>query len=110
MNSAQRNYSTIEKELLSVVETLRKFRTMLLGAEVHVYMDHRNLTYANLNAERIIQSRLYVKEYHPTHTATTTLSPTFSPGCHFWKGRALLALALSVAAISLLLKVVPYRM
>ncbi len=31
--SAQRNYATIDKELLCVIVILRKFQSMLLGAE-----------------------------------------------------------------------------
>ena len=38
LNAAQRNYSTIEKELLSIIETLKEYRTMLFGCrELHIY-------------------------------------------------------------------------
>jgi hypothetical protein len=43
LNSAQCNYATIDKELLCVVVTLREFQSMLLGVELHIYSDHKNI-------------------------------------------------------------------
>jgi hypothetical protein len=43
LNSAQMNYATIDKELISVIATLREFCSMLLAAELHIHTDHKNI-------------------------------------------------------------------
>jgi hypothetical protein len=43
LNTAQMNYPTIDKELLCVVATLKGFLSMLLGGEIHIYTDHKNI-------------------------------------------------------------------
>ena len=50
LNAAQRNYTVGEKELLSIVETLKEFRSMLYGCQnLHVYTDHKNNTFTKFN-------------------------------------------------------------
>ena len=45
LTSPQLNYATTEKELLTVVFAMDKFRSYLVGAKVIVYMDHATLKY-----------------------------------------------------------------
>jgi hypothetical protein len=45
LNSAQTRYTTGEKELLSIVETLKEFRDILLGQQVIVHTDRLNMLY-----------------------------------------------------------------
>ena len=65
MNSTQHNYTTTEKELLSTVETINEFRNIILGQQITVYTDHKNLTYNFLNTERVILWRLIIEEFGP---------------------------------------------
>ena len=66
LTDAQTRYTIIEQELLSIVETLCEFRTMLLGHEIIVYTDHKNLTFDNFSTDRVRRWRLIVEEYGPT--------------------------------------------
>ncbi|XP_048227305.1 LOW QUALITY PROTEIN: uncharacterized protein LOC125369336 [Ricinus communis] len=67
LNSAQCNYSTTEKELLSIVFALDKFRSYVLGSKVIVYSDHAALKYLLAKKEskpRLIRWILLFQEFH----------------------------------------------
>ena len=43
LNDAQTRYTTTERELLSIVETLKAYRNILLGHKNVTHTDHKNL-------------------------------------------------------------------
>jgi hypothetical protein len=65
LTDAQTRYTTTERELLAIVETLKEFRNILLGQKIIVFTDHQNLTYKNFNTERVMRWRLILEEFGP---------------------------------------------
>ena len=63
LSPAQLNYTTTERELLAIVETLKEFRNILLGQEIKVWTDHQNLTYKTFNTERVMRWRMIAEQY-----------------------------------------------
>ena len=68
LNSAQHNYMTIEKELLSIIKTFKEFCTILLGSVIQVHTNHKNLTHrlTEFTTQRVLCWRLLLEEFTPT--------------------------------------------
>jgi hypothetical protein len=60
LNSAQTRYTTQERELLAIVETLKEYRNILLGQQIIIYTDHKNLIWKNFNSDRVLCWRLLI--------------------------------------------------
>ena len=63
LNDAQTRYTTTERELLSIVETLKEFRMILLGHDIIIWTDHKNLIHNDFKTERVLRWRLLMEEY-----------------------------------------------
>jgi hypothetical protein len=63
LTSAQHNYTTIQKELLSIVEVLTMFHPILYGSKIHIWTDHDNLTYTKLSTQQVLCWQLSIEEY-----------------------------------------------
>lgn len=66
LNKSEINYPTIEKELLSIVWSVRYFRPYLFGKNFTIRTDHRPLVYLfNINSpsSRLLKFRLSLEEY-----------------------------------------------
>ena len=63
LTGAQQRYTVTERELLSIVETLKDFRKIVLGQKLQMYTDHKNLMCIFFNTDRVLIWRLILEEY-----------------------------------------------
>ena len=63
LNPTQQRYTTTERELLSIVDTLQEFRMILLGHHIIVHTDNKNLICQNFNTNRVMRWRLVIEEF-----------------------------------------------
>ena len=66
LNKAERNYSTIERELLGIIWTVQHFRPYLFGRKFRILTDHRPLVYlfsVSNPSSRLMRFRLKLEEY-----------------------------------------------
>ena len=61
----QTRYTTTEKEHLTIVKTLKEFKNILLGQDIKVYTDHKNLMYKTHNSARVMCWRITIEEFGP---------------------------------------------
>lgn len=67
LNEAQRRYSTIERELLAIVEAVKAFRVYLYGRFFILYSDHRPLCYIFSMKDcssRLFRQKLELMDYN----------------------------------------------
>lgn len=67
LNKAERNYSTIERELLACVYATKMFRPYIYGTKFKSYTDHQPLTYLRNTNElgtRLTKLRTKLLEYN----------------------------------------------
>ena len=65
LNPAQINYTTTNREALTIVETIKCLHTILLGNCITVYTYHKSLTFEKFTTERVLRWRLFFEEYGP---------------------------------------------
>jgi hypothetical protein len=67
LNTAQKLYTTTERELLSAIEACKEYKNILLGYPIIVFTDHTNNTFNGLKASyRVLRWLLLLEEYGVT--------------------------------------------
>eukprot|EP00957_Ditylum_brightwellii_P156896 11941130-Ditylum_brightwellii.AAC.1 len=63
LNSMQKNYSTLEKEVLSLTKVALKHRNLLQGFPIHFHSDHKNLQFDNIDNERVKRWKALMSDF-----------------------------------------------
>ena len=56
----------LEQEMLAIVEVLKEYRNFLLGAEIIIFTDHKNLLANTSTNDRVFRWKQKIEEFGPT--------------------------------------------
>jgi len=73
LSPTQQRYSTTtERELLTIVETFKKIKKLLLGQQITVFTNHQSSISENTQMVQTLRWRLLIEEYSPklVHSAS----------------------------------------
>ncbi len=65
LTKSQQNYTTMEKGMLSMSQLSKNLKSMLLGANIHVFTDYKNLTFDTLKMQNLIHWHTKIEEFLP---------------------------------------------
>jgi len=68
LSPAQTRHTSTEREPPSIAETLKEHRNTLLGQQIEVFIDHKNLVCKHFNTERVVCWQLLLEEFGPKLT------------------------------------------
>jgi hypothetical protein len=86
LKGLEKNYPVHEKELLAVIQALKKWRSDLLGIPIYVYTDHRTLQ--NFDTQRDLSRRqLRWQEFMLQYDMTIILERTTPSPMHYLESR-----------------------
>ncbi len=62
---SQQNYTTMEKGKLFIVATWEEFWVLRLSADIHIFMDHKNLMFNTLKTQHVFSWQSQIEEFSP---------------------------------------------
>jgi hypothetical protein len=65
LSDPQKKYTALKKELLGIFLTFKEYATMLLGAQIIIHTDHKNLTYTSSVNKQVLCQLNCVEEFDP---------------------------------------------
>jgi hypothetical protein len=65
LTKSQQNHTKIEKEMLSIVATREEFWSLLHGADIRVFTNHKNLMFDTLKTQCVLCWRTKIEEFSP---------------------------------------------